>query len=382
MSRFEDALLRELDVKTQGADYWCLKLSWAAYQTRVGATESVKEILAAARNGNFENMDARLYSRINYVEGLYEFFNTGIQAALPKFHRARAIASGCELGDHIYPLINAWLASLYRNLGEWSNMLRAMNVALESGHQKSAEVIFRLALVIADIYQEVEQYDQSAFWYSIARDYALQLGDDAALSAMLYNRASILIYNLRLQCANGGMVSLDDGRIALEAASAQNYTRYINDKSMGWGFDLMRGQLMMLKGDMGAALSELTSSRADVALIQWPEVSVLREADVFRCRVRTGSLADEERVVVAREILERIKSIDSHGDKAIALHSIAIGLGDIDQALVEDLFQASRRELNLIDGDRRNEMDCIAEFMSKYGAQVRHLVELHKLKNG
>lgn len=374
MSRFEDVLLANIESSSDDLSYWRAKLDWAAYRVRVGSLDSVDEIITSARNKNIDIMDARLYSRINFVEGLYEFFDSGIASALPKLRRAAAIALGCQRTDYIYLLVHAWLASIYRNLGNWEGVSKSLITLVESDSQRTHEVQFRFCLVIGDVCQEIESYDQATLWYSRAREYALRLGDDAALSAMLYNRASILIYNLRLQHVGGGSILLNDGRIALEAASARNYTQYINDKSLAWGFDLMNGQLMMLKDELNSALELFTSARVEAAMPEWPEVDALRMADVFRCRVRSGRFSEAGEIETASALVEKINSIESPGDKAIAFHSIAIGLRDVDGEYSRKLMDISQAQLSLVLEDRRREKDMLSELISlcdkKFGSLV------------
>lgn len=376
MSRFEDMLLANFHSKVDSIDRWCAKLDWATYRVRIGDLESIDDILANARNSNVANVEARLYSRINYLEGLYQFFRVGIQSALPKLLRARAIASGCERSDQTYALVNSWLASIYRNLGDWVGMTQALAALVESECAKTVEVRFRLYLVLGDICQEVELYEQASIWYGLARDSALKLGDDAALSAMLYNRASITIYNLRLQYVGGGFPRLNDGRVALEAASAQNYTHYINDQSLPWGFDLMSGQLLMLKGEAQAALDLFTAKRVEDALEQWPEVNALREADIFRCRSLLqdrNALRASEVVESAQDLLKKIEFVEAPGDQAIAIHSIAVGLREVDPSYEKVLLKMSTERLALVIEDRSREMEEFVRFISLYGDRLERL---------
>lgn len=374
MSRFEDSLIAAIRSRPSGVDNWCARLEWAAYRIRIGDFKSAKDIMISARERGIVYINAKLYSRLNFVEGLYAFFSAGTQSAIDKLLRARAIALGCRGDDYIHPLINTWLASIYRNIGDWTGIDRSLNSLLESQNSISDEVRFRLCLVLADILEEVELYDEAAIWYSLAHDFALILGDDAAISAMLFNRASISIFNLRLQYARGQALSLDDGRVALEVASAVNYTHYINDRTMKWSLDLMRAQLHMLKNEAHAALMLLEADGLSDTLQQWPDVDVLRQADIFRCRALALAECRADLMLGMQNVLERVKTIESPGDKALALHSLIIGLRFINQDPEESLMKMLSDEMRLANDDRARESEMISNFLSRHRAKINFIV--------
>lgn len=372
MSRFEDSLLRNLSASNGMTDSWCAKLAWAAYQARVGKVDLAKEALISIRNECANHVSARIYSRINYVEGLCEFFSVGVESAVSKLLRARAIAVGCDGEDDVASLVNVWLASIYKNIGRWDEVLKSMSAAASTIHVVSHEVRFRLCLIVGDIYEEIEDYKRASAWYSLARDCALIVGDEAALSAMLYNRAAIRIYNLRLRNVGECATELNDGYIALEAASAQNYTHYVDDNSLGWSFDLMRGQLLLLKGDVPAAFDHLTTGRVEAAMAMWPEVKMLREADIFRCRVATGWSFEEAPIKVAESLVRALKVNASPGNRAIAAHSIAIGIQPFDPEYSQALLNISKEQQLLVARDRSEAMEVADRFLSLFGNNIRH----------
>lgn len=369
MSRFEETLVHNLNSCSNRTDLWCSKLAWAAYQARTGKIAPARDSLIEVREESSRNICARVYSRLNLVEGLCEFFSTGVDAALPKFLRARAIAVGCAKEDPVYSLANVWLASLYKNKGEWDQVLSSLIAAKTNNLSAEREVGFRLCLILGDLYQETENYEQAAKWYSGARNHALEVGDEAALSAMLYNRAAIRVYNLRLRCIADDVPEIDDAYAALEEASAHNYTQYIDDQSLRWGFDLMRGQLALVRNDMLSALRYLSAEEVRSAIGAWPEVNALCQADILRCRVATGWSLSESPIHVAQSLIERLSSIRSPGDRAIVAHSIGIGLQSISPERSVELLGFAQKERLLLMQDRAKEREIADQFVAEHGSE-------------
>lgn len=362
MSRFESQLLVDVGKGAGRLEGQLASLAWAAYRARIGDFESAKQIVVRERSVQPSVYSAALYARINFVEGLCQYFECGPNAALEKLSRASALAIGCPEDDSLPSLIFSWLAGLHRNQGRWRAMVDSLLAAVERKSACTPEVYFRVCLVCADILQEVGFYEAASVWYAAARERALEIGDDAALSAMLYNRAAIRIFNARLDVASNVVESIEEGYIALQASSAQNYTHYIRDGSMKWGFDLMEGQLRMLHGDCEAALALLDSKGLTCLEAYWPSVDCVRQADIFRCRAQIRGLKDSFDENSIRILLDRVLSLPAAGDRAIALHSIIIGMRIRFEHLAPKVEGLLSDQLSLVVADRSQELNEFARF--------------------
>lgn len=367
MSRFESKLLASIE---QGGDHLegrLAGLAWAAYRARIGDIESAKRVVAKERARDSKISEAQLFAYINYVEGLCEYFDRGIETALKKFLRASALAAGCPRNDCLPSLIFGWLAALYRSQGRWKMMVDNLLAAVEQSWKCTSEVKFRVCLVCADIQQEVGEYAAASAWYDAARGHALEIGDDAAISAMLYNRAAIRIFNARLDEVAGQSVTVADSYIALQASSAHNYTQYIRDQSMRWGFDLMEGQLHLLRGDFDGALALFESSKFDLLAADWPNVDCVRQADMFRCRAQIGQVSgffDEHGI---EALIGRIERLPAPGDRAIAIYSILTGVRLLRMGSLARLEELLRRQIDMLFDDRRGELEEYSRFSRKFG---------------
>lgn len=371
MSRFESNLLEAIRAEVTELGRSVFQLAWAAYRVRIGDVSAARGVVADVRLRYSNNYNAQIFAHINFVEGLCEFFENGIDSAIPKLIRSGALANGCPAGDDLPGLVRAWLAGLHRNRGNWQSMTDFLISAAGYREGLSSEAICRLSLVAADAFQEIEAYVEAARWYGLAHQHAIASGDDAALSAILYNRAAIRIFNLRLEEVRGGQIDTFESRIALEAASAKNYTQYIRDGSMRWGFGLMTGQLLLLKFDYAQALNALDSLEVRDLEHQWPSVDLVRRADVFRCHAMLGRIDPNQIKSYADQIWSRSGSISGAGDRAIAAYSLSVGLHKFDYEVSSSFLSLAREALNSFDDDRRREAVELNRFIQSSDVLIK-----------
>ena len=93
------------------------------------------------------------------------------------------------------------------------------------------------------------------------------------LGAILYNRAAIRVFNARISEVCGIADLLDESKVDLEAASAANYSLYVKDVGMRWTFDLLVGQIHLLRGEASIALEKLESQHAKELSQSWRRLS-------------------------------------------------------------------------------------------------------------
>lgn len=363
MSRFESNLLTAIDAEQDEQSQWVLRLSWAAYRVRIGDSKAARSVVSEARKRHEKNYSAQIFSHINFVEGLCEFFDNGIELAMPKLVRCNALSTGCPSSDDLPVLVKAWLAGIYRNTGNWRLMKESLIAALACHGAMSDEACCRVSLVVADAFQETESYEKAGHWYSSARFHALASGDDAALSAILYNRSAIRLFNLRIDEICGIPLGIDECRIALEAASAENYTRYIRDNSMQWGFDLMKGQLMLLKGEYANALLLLDSERVHHIGSQWPAVDLVRQADLIRCKAALGQYNLAQAEALVEQSWVGLVGKSTWGDKAVAAFSLSEGLRSVGSSVSPFYLTMAKEALEKFRGERHSESLEVEDFV-------------------
>lgn len=326
MEHYREKLLRSLAASGASMAFRCVDLRVAAYLARKGELDTARRIIAEIREEYRHAVVAQIFVEINYAEGVVDYFERGPAAAVDKLSRSLAltVAVGEDFGT--VPLVCGWLAACYRQMGRWSDMGRMLERALSSITDLGSEGFCRTAIVVGDVLQEVAEYAEARYWYDCARRTANLLSDDTAVGAILYNRAALRLFNVRLDRGFDLGEALKEWRIDLEAASAENYTQYIGEHSIEWVFNLLKGQLKLLEGDyLHAALLLRGSEGSEYSLVGWPAVEALRNADLTLAKVRSGGFSAQDIEGEIERISAGIKSGRglSNGDMALCFRSLA-----------------------------------------------------------
>lgn len=299
-----------------------VELRIAAYLARKGQFEKARRIILDVRDATQGSYSPDVFCAINFAEGAVQYFEHGADAAIDKFLRSAALSAGCPTTDDLPSLVLAWIANCRRLQGRWSDEFSVLKDAIVRLTVDSAEVLERICLIISDSLQEIRQYADARAWYEASRKHALLAGDDSAISAILYNRTALGIFNARIDRAKGLKVDLEGWQADIFALSAENYTHYVGEHSMTWVFDLMKGQLHLLRGDFAAALELLDRPEIVHQLLGWPAVELVRRSDVLLACAHLSKVNPSDVVEYAKPLLGEFESKVGSGDLAIAAHSL------------------------------------------------------------
>lgn len=345
MSRFEFSKKHQIEIEEDSLRKALIDLELARYYARRGEFTKCKEIISKIRESYKNNYFASLFSALNLTEGILDFVEQGVGAALPKLQRARALSVGARDADELPVLIFAWLANFARIQTDWGRLHEYLISCLTLVQSHFHETLARISIVIADSLQEIEEYDSAAKWYMVARDASLSVGDDATMNAMLHNRISIRVYNFRIAAIDGNLVDFGSRLAKLETESTENYSLYIGDSSMPWTHALISGQLSLLSNSNQAALQLLESPYAKGLSDKWPSVELMRAADVLRCKVELGLISSELVKCEVDRIRKNFSSRIARGDVAIAANSVAIAFGKFDKLEAKHFSEISQSAL-------------------------------------
>lgn len=322
MSRFDATLASAAASEQNHSRKWQLKLKLAVLCARRGDISAAREIIGEARGSFARSESAQIFAHINFAEGICDYFESGVRQSLVKLKRAKVLGAACTGDDDLSCLISAWLAAAYRSLGDWNLLYESLVEVFSAERELSDETLSRLALVVADSLLETEDYRRANDWYHKARRLAIRQGDDSTIGALLYNRSAIHVFNLRIAEIGGEGVDIDECLIALEAASAENYSLYVRDTSMRWAFDVLNGQLQMLRARYAEALEKLDAESVCGLESSWPAVHAVRVADVLRCKAGLSQIevSDLETSVIG--LSSKGLDVIGSGDSALVYHSL------------------------------------------------------------
>lgn len=339
VERYEACLIRSLGERPSDAALQHASLKTAAYHARKGNYHSARSIVAQVRE-RFENQYApEIFVALNLVDGIGDYFEIGPTAAIGRLTRALAISNSTRVSGEVKDLTCGWLATCYRQMGKWTDMRSMLRSVLIPDRSLSHDAACRASIVIIDALQDVGEYDKAQVWSEYCRRHAGSISDDTVFAALLYNRAAIRLFNVRLTPEVDRLSRFSAYRVDLEAECALNYTKYVDDHSISWVFDILRGQFELLDRryqDAVVTLGRFEASRD--SLIGWPSVDALRAADLLLARSASGSLSKPEIDVEIRKLVTALsvgKDL-SNGDLVLCLDSI---IGAAKLAEVEEIAE-------------------------------------------
>jgi tetratricopeptide (TPR) repeat protein len=361
VSRFESKLIAELSGEFPATMKAITALRLAAYRARKGRLSEARELIRRVREEFSVTYDLRVFANINYAEAICEFFGGHFSAAVQKIRRSRVLCQGCTSDDDLPAIVAAWSASFSRIEQNWGEVESSIRDMLSGMVYVSSEADCRMSLVLGDCYQEVEDYTSADRYYSRARSRALSCGDDSMLGAVLYNRAAIRVFNLRLNRVLGNVSDIAGCGISVEATSAENYSQYTYDSAMPGIYDLLSAQLHLLRGEFASALERLNGSQIEELLKDWPAVEIVRQADLLRAQRALDAVSHEAARSRARELIVKFPVDSFFGDVVISAFTLSEIFVGTDELLRQELMQIANVAFNRHKRVRAGELDMLTK---------------------
>ncbi|MBL8352441.1 MAG: hypothetical protein JNL87_19260 [Burkholderiaceae bacterium] len=151
------------------------------------------------------------------------------------------------------------MAHIEFNDGAYDKMLTHIREALTSAADDDHQARARASLVIADSYQLSGSYQLARPWYDKVRQHASAEGDEATLSAMLYNVAAFRAANVRLADTFGAEAGAEAYRAKMEASSSINYDFAIGTSELSFLTPILRSLILTIEKKFDEALVILES---------------------------------------------------------------------------------------------------------------------------
>lgn len=380
MSRLSKAIEVRIAESSDPDEAWHHRLGLAAYMARAGQPEQAQQIIAEARDAHRSKVAPGVLARVNFAEALAAFFNGDLPVAIDKIRRSRAIAVSTPDCTHMVAAGAAWEAHFRRNQGNWLEFGAAVSNCLKHIANADSETRARFSLVMADAWLELGDLDESERWYRAARLYANDCGDDALIAALIFNRAAMRTFNLRLAEAGRGEMRIEQCILALEEASARSYASFSGAQSMPTLLDGLKGQLLVVQGRYAEARDLLKASIESMGA-GWRHIKAICWADVAYCNATLGDIPEAARIVeiVAREL----ESVADPGDAVLVLHRLGRCselLGAASQA--EHFSQLRTLRLSDHEAHRARGRSVLTAIVESFGSGVSEVLVGMGLRRG
>jgi len=215
----------------------------ASHFARHGETREALSAIEGVRKQFNNELPFEIASWLMLAEGILHYFRVEIKESYDRLQRAYGLAIALR-NDSALPTCAAWMAHLEFNDCAYSKMAKHIEEAFTSSTVHDHQARARASLVLANAFHFTNRYDLARPWYEAARQHAVAEGDDATLSAMLYNVAAFRASNVRLDDTFGIETFKEAHRAGMETSSAENYDDAIGSGSLDFLNLMLRAQLL------------------------------------------------------------------------------------------------------------------------------------------
>ncbi|OYU42858.1 MAG: hypothetical protein CFE44_21620 [Burkholderiales bacterium PBB4] len=215
---------------------------------------SEARVAAQALREKNTNYDPRLSAWIMLLEGVIQHFesldNTKSKDKFVRAYLIGQVAKDRELAG----LAAAWLSHSLYVAGNVAACVEHLIQAFEWSVEDEHETRGRAFMVLAGIYDWIDDAKAAKFYLALAREHASKSGDLALQNAVLFNAAAYAEARLtRDDCA--GIATPEAIRIAtLHVKSAHNLNSALGIETLQSMIPIMNAEIATAKGEWGAAV--------------------------------------------------------------------------------------------------------------------------------
>ena len=264
----------------------CLKAECAAYLVRQGRSADVDEIVGALHRRYDPRPDVRISAWLGLVEGLQSFFRDMSPGAIDKIRRAHALSAAAGLTP-MRALSAAWLAHMDSQRHDLPALAGHLGEALRLAAPDHHGARSRATLGVAQALHAATRADLAQPWYVLARQHANDDGDDATISALMFNMAVCRVLNAR-QTALSGSARGGEGRIVESAETAQRFEQLVGGRSLPHLAPLLAALSHSIEGRAQSALPIYEKELASGLKDGWAQQHAMLLADQAWVRMTLG----------------------------------------------------------------------------------------------
>lgn len=315
-SRHLARLESQIAASGAGEDRDALVAERVSYLARLGQIDQARDELRSLRAGLTSARSPRVSVLAHIADGLCHYYaNMGVEAK-DRFLRAHAVARATGL-DALVARSASWLALIQYGAYQFADMAKSLDESLSVSANADAATQARACLVIAQCIHLANRFDLALPWYRRARILAAEIEDEATISALMHNMASIWASNVR-NASLGGPPTSDSSRQALAGAvSTLNFDDLVGLSTLGIFTPLLQAQLFSVEEEFDQALvlyTEHLDALNVQAVVGWQAWLL---ADKGWCQLKAGQRqASEQTLVLVNDLIVKDIHVD---DRAAAL---------------------------------------------------------------
>lgn len=247
-------LLKQLDKEIAAArspvQSACLKARRAILLARHGALNEAREQLTVLHQLAFQHPHPEVGAWLHLAEGLMSYYTDFGSSAQEKIQRALAIAQSIQQAE-VEALAHAWLAQLAYVRHDLAVVLTHAAECLRIAAPEHHVARGRVHMVLGVCWQYAGQLEQALPWYQRSRAYAAADGDDATISALMYNMAVMRTAQVRWKALSSTAAQTPE--LLLGVDSVKHYDAAVGAAVLAELTPLLRAQILAIQGDFAQA---------------------------------------------------------------------------------------------------------------------------------
>jgi hypothetical protein len=307
----------------------CLRAERAGLLARQGQLTEARSVIASLQTQYGQNPHTKVNAWILLAEGLTSYFSDLGQAAHDKVRRAHAVSAAAR-DRRLHALAAAWLAHMDYTAYDLEAMGRRVREALQLADADHHSARARACLVVALAYHFGGRFESAQPWYAKARLHASAEGDEAMLSAIMYNMAGLLADQSRHAVMTGEQDTTMLRRAELSLQAAANLDALIGIASLDALVPLHRARVCTLQGQWAEAIGLYEAHFSDGLLQGLDRMRASLGADLAWCRLQLGQAEQAHRDAMAAQVA--VAHDRDADDRAAAHHRLSQIFGQLGQA--------------------------------------------------
>lgn len=320
-SPYEARIREDLEQTSDPTDRAILLAERATYAARIGYFDDAEIILNDLRRDFGDGRSGRVTVMMMCAEGVLAYFRDLDPRAHERLARAQLLSVAAKSGP-LSALTSAWLAHIDFNLHRHDDMARAIRMCLGTACSTDLQAKCRISLTLGDAFLVTEQRPIAQRWYARAHEFAVKLGDHAAVGALTYNQAALGVFNWRLASLESTVDFELLNRAAAEVRSARNYQGIAQLRSLDHLLDDAQASILILQHRFDEAISSFDRVLAASAPVSPSGHAITSLCDTALCYASLGRRNDFDRTLARMNIA----SLDSCNadDQAVAYGALQV----------------------------------------------------------
>ena len=289
---------------------------WVRHGWEVEARQALDHLHAQV----LRHPGAELAAWLHLAEGLIAYYGTFGGGARDRVHRALVMASAAHLPS-LHALAAAWLAQMDFVSRDIDSLVTHARVALTALGPADHGAGCRVGTALGMAWNLAQNDALAADWYAWARRHAVSEGDDASISAVVYNQAQMQA--LRIRHATLATVASEAQTALVGAVSVGHYENAVGGVARKDLTPLLQAQLLTVQGEFAAAVPLLEAQLPAAMAAGLARTGGSLLADLAWCWANTGETL-RARALADQAVIEALAEADDprcDTDERAALHA-------------------------------------------------------------